>query len=444
RNRWVALDPAYPPLAGEPLMAAPLLTTITLLPGGSGFSSAARSQVKVILTSVCQLTENVSHVWSWSGPIPGLAPATRMSTSGSYWFRRLHATVSSAASATSVQMVALVVASSARAGPVRATANTGAPASENAREIPRPKPLLSPTTTVVLSDKSLMIVLFLCMAMVRWRSLLLASLAVVLVVAAGPGLPCVALILALGRPVQDRVVAHQELDPTPGGRIGLVDDAVLEGEDTHQRGLRQITNDVGPGRGRVLGHDRRQPVRRGQLAGGGGAQGEGEVGVRRRDPGNPPAHPPPVGLQLGQRRPRHQHQGHIPGLQVRKQGVQGVGDGGVDRVAGLVAGDENEVVDQQLGAAVEQLGQGPGSVVGVEAVGLVDRDPGQLPALERQLVAHPGVGLLALEQLVAGGLPLLRADNLVLGHCVLSPFESLLWRCVSPRPGINVPSFAGP
>src|SRR4029453_19229154 len=332
RNRWVALDPAYPPLAGEPLMAAPLLTTITLLPGGSGFSSAARSQVKVILTSVCQLTENVSHVWSWSGPIPGLAPATRMSTSGSYWFRRLHATVSSAASATSVQMVALVVASSARAGPVRATANTGAPASENAREIPRPKPLLSPTTTVVLSDKSLMIVLFLCMAMVRWGSLLLASLAVVLVVAAEPGLPCVALVSALGRPVQDRVVAHQELDPTPGGRIGLVDDAVLEGEDSHHRGLRQITNDVGPGRGRVLGHDRWQPTLPGReqpahlLLGGGGANIEAEVGVGRRAPGQAPAHPPLVGLQLGQRRLGNQQQGQVAGMQVRQQAVQAIGD----------------------------------------------------------------------------------------------------------------------
>jgi hypothetical protein len=49
-NRWVALDPAYPPLAGDPLMAAPLLTTTTLLPGVSGFSSASRSQVNAILT----------------------------------------------------------------------------------------------------------------------------------------------------------------------------------------------------------------------------------------------------------------------------------------------------------------------------------------------------------------------------------------------------------
>ena len=104
------------------------------------------------------------------------------------------------------------------------------------------------------------------------------------------------------------------------------------------------------------------------------------------------------------------------------QGVQGVGDGGVDRVAGLVAGAEHEVVDQQLGAAVEQLGQGPGSVVGVEAVGVVDSDPGQLAALAGELVTHPGVGLLALQQLRAGGLPLLaRSTTLcsVIACCLL-------------------------
>src|SRR5947209_525562 len=177
-NRWVALDPAYPPLAGDPLMAAPLLTTTTLLPGGSGFSSASRSQVNAILTSVCQLMENVSHVWYWSGRITGLAPATRMRTSASYWSSRLHATVASAASATSGRMFALVVASSASAGPVRATATTGAPASANARAIPRPKPRLAPTTTVVLLDKSLMVVLLVRMPV--------GSRGVVLVVAAPP------------------------------------------------------------------------------------------------------------------------------------------------------------------------------------------------------------------------------------------------------------------
>ena len=57
----------------------------------------------------------------------------------------------------------------------------------------------------------------------------------VLVVAADPGLERVALVAPLRRPVQDRVVAHQELDPAPRGRIGLVDRAVLAREDAHRR-----------------------------------------------------------------------------------------------------------------------------------------------------------------------------------------------------------------
>jgi len=146
-NRWVALAPAYPPLAGDPLTAAPLLITTTRLPGGSGCNSASRSQLNAILTSACQLTENVSHVWYWSGRITGLAPATRTRTSGRYWSSRLHATVAWAASATSVRMFGLVAASSVRAGAVRATATTWSPASANARAMPRPRPLLAPTTT---------------------------------------------------------------------------------------------------------------------------------------------------------------------------------------------------------------------------------------------------------------------------------------------------------
>ena len=50
---------------------------------------------------------------------------------------------------------------------------------------------------------------------------------------------------------------------------------------------------------------------------------------------------------------------------------------------------------------------------------LPDRDPGQLAALARQLVSHPGVLLLALKQLAASGLPLRTADNLVICHRVL-------------------------
>ena len=82
-KRWVALAPAYPPLSGDPLSAAPLLITTTLLPGRSGLSRASRSQWNAIRTSVCQLAENVSHVCCCSGRMYGLAPATRTRASGS-------------------------------------------------------------------------------------------------------------------------------------------------------------------------------------------------------------------------------------------------------------------------------------------------------------------------------------------------------------------------
>src|ERR1700733_8485415 len=57
----------------------------------------------------------------------------------------------------------------------------------------------------------------------------------VLVMAANPGLERVALIASPRRPVQDRVVAHQELDPAARGRVGLVDGAALERKAAHCR-----------------------------------------------------------------------------------------------------------------------------------------------------------------------------------------------------------------
>jgi hypothetical protein len=54
---------------------------------------------------------------------------------------------------------------------------------------------------------------------------------VVLVVAANPELERLPLIATLGYTVEDRVVAHQELDAAPPGSVGLVDGAILKGED---------------------------------------------------------------------------------------------------------------------------------------------------------------------------------------------------------------------
>jgi hypothetical protein len=162
---------------------------------------------KVIVSTYMTLDGRVDEVQDWAVPydddgaaklqvcLLGLAAAGRVrpnpppaaipSGSGSYWSSRLHAAVALAASATSVRTFAPVVASSASAGPVRAIATTGAPASANARAIPRPKPRLAPTTTVVLPDKSLIVVFPLRVRGFR-------SAAPVLVVAAPPEVGLVA------------------------------------------------------------------------------------------------------------------------------------------------------------------------------------------------------------------------------------------------------------
>jgi hypothetical protein len=85
----------------------------------------------------------------------------------------------------------------------------------------------------------------------------------------------------------------------------------------------------------------------------------------------------------------------------------------------MVAGAKHEVVDEQLAAAVEQLIERLLAVVRVEAVFLLHTYPGQLASLPRQLVPKPRVLLLASEQLVAGGRPLLAAYDAVISHVCL-------------------------
>src|SRR5215475_1168027 len=108
-----------------------------------------------------------------------------------------------------------------------------------------------------------------------------ASLVAVFVVAADPELEPVALVAAVRRPVEDRIVAHQELDPAAPGRIGLVDGPVVQNEDGEAEVLGQVPDGVGAGLPGVTGGDRRQlpehrlgPFPRLLLA-----AGEAEVGV---------------------------------------------------------------------------------------------------------------------------------------------------------------------
>src|SRR5919108_5852884 len=116
----------------------------------------------------------------------------------------------------------------------------------------------------------------------------------VLVAAADPGLERLALVPSARRPVEDGVVAHQKLDAAPGGRIGLVDDIVLEREDGCSKHLRDVADEIGPGLLRVATGNRWELVLRGHrcahlLLVKGGAEVEVEVAVRRRGPRDAPA-----------------------------------------------------------------------------------------------------------------------------------------------------------
>src|SRR5918992_629361 len=101
---------------------------------------------------------------------------------------------------------------------------------------------------------------------------------------------------------------------------------------------------------------------------------------------------------------------------MRDEAVEPIGHRRAGGAAGLVARAEHEVVDEQLGAAVEQLVQRLLPLVGVEAVLLLHLHPRQLAPHARQLVAATGVLLLELQQLLARRLPLLRRRRAVLRH----------------------------
>ncbi len=122
---------------------------------------------------------------------------------------------------------------------------------------------------------------------------------------------------------------------------------------------------------------------------------EGAAG--RGVPGEGPPHPGGERRQLGVGRPRDRDQGRVPGVQVRE-----VADGvGVERAAGTgtpPAGAEHQVQDDQLAAAVEQLGQRPHAVRAGELVGLLDPDRGQRPASPVDPVPPAGLLLLQLKE----------------------------------------------
>ena len=110
---------------------------------------------------------------------------------------------------------------------------------------------------------------------------------------------------------------------------------------------------------------------------------------------------------------RHRDQPDVVVLQVDGEAVEAIGDRRARRAAARVVGSEHEVVDEELRAPTEEVGQRRGAGFGLEAIVLLDGDPGQLLALAGHVVAAAGQLLLGLEQLEAGGEPLLASGGWV-------------------------------
>jgi hypothetical protein len=102
---------------------------------------------------------------------------------------------------------------------------------------------------------------------------------------------------------------------------------------------------------------------------------------------------------------------------VREVPVRAVDEVGQERAARatlLPSGTEHEVVDQQLAAPAEQVGEALLAVRPVEDVLLLDLDPGQLTALRAQLIAQPREVFLLAKELLARSEPVLSRHDLML------------------------------
>ena len=228
--------------------------------------------------------------------------------------------------------------------------------------------------------------------------------------------------------IEPLVHPPQRIQAARVGGIGVVDDAVLEGECAHAGCFARIVGVVGSAHfgkhdgaavgifGRLVG--RLFPVVVFDafallLLGERRAEVVVEVGAEGGGPREGPTHPLFVCLELRERGARDGPEHDVVVGEMDGDAVEAVGDGGTGGAAGGVIGAKHEMVNEKLGAAAEQIGERTGAGVSLEAVFHVDPDPGEFLALFRQLVAAVGVFFLGGEKFFPCGEPFFPGNDFV-------------------------------
>src|SRR5437763_384492 len=202
-------------------------------------------------------------------------------------------------------------------------------------------------------------------------------------VAGGRVLPV--LLAAERRQVEERPDAAERLDAAVRREVGAKDVVAVSQEDAEPERLAVLV-DV---RLRRLRTD---------------AEVDVEVALERREPRDRPPHPLPVRLDPGERGARHEREGRVAGVQVREV-ADLVDEHRAAVAARVLVRPEHEVVEEQLTASLEEVGQARLSVRAVEDVVLVDPDSRQPAALGGERVACPGGFLFLGKKRVVRCLP---------------------------------------
>jgi len=148
-----------------------------------------------------------------------------------------------------------------------------------------------------------------------------------------------------------------------------------------------------------------------------------------RHPLEAPAHALLEGFDLRQRRARDREQGDVALREVPVRAVDVVGQERAAWAALLPPRTEHEVIDDQLAAPVEQVGEGLLPVRPLEDVALLDPHPGQLAALGAQPIAQPGEFLLLAQELLARSEPVLARHKTVLHR--VTPLLAVINRSIN-------------